>query len=215
MKKKLENLLKRLDAAYKESDNKVHYTNEKKWGYHLIHSYLKEDEPLVIGFNSGVDNSWEKYINGDEYVHQTNIIQEDFTSIYKGSLERALNMSKKYFPDISFNKGSHSNFCFFRSENENQITNKDIDLCKPIFEEMIEIVKPSIIFCFSDKARQHFIELKLLSNYQEERFFEKGSKSCLSAKAELKDGTKIFFLPHPNRPIKQALRIKAWEYCAA
>ena len=183
----------------------------KKWGYKLIITNLEEKQPLIIGFNSGVDNSWEEYKSGKEYKHQATIEKENFTKIYKGSLQRAMNMCSEYFPHISFEKGSHSNFCFFRSEKENQITKNDIELCKPIFKKMISIINPSIIFCFSAQARQYLIESGFLDNYQEESFGN--SRRCISAKAEL-NGIKIFFLPHPNSRVKKELRRKAWEYCS-
>jgi uracil-DNA glycosylase len=213
MKTKLENLLKKLEVAYAKSDNKKHYTDKKKWGYHLINTYLEKNEPLIIGFNSGIDKTWIKYKNGEEYLHQTDINKIHFTDLYKGSLQRAMNMCEKHFPEIHFEKGSHSNFCYFRSEKENQITQTDIELCKPIFGEMINIVKPSVIFCFSDKARKHLKDSGIITKYEEERFKLEGYRSCLSAKAEINDGIKIYFLPHPNRPIKKEIRDKTWEYC--
>ena len=214
MKEKLEYLLRDLATQYEKSDNKQHYNEKRKWGYELIQSYLEKSQPLIIGFNWGVDNRWDKYKQGIEYKHKNKIERMKFTEIYKGSLQRAMNMAKLYFSHISFEKGSHSNFCFFRSEKENQITEFDIKLCERIFIKMIDIVNPSVVFCFSDRARKYLFKSGLLQDYNEERFFLQGSKSCLSAKAKLYNGTKIFFLPHPNRPIKRELRHKAWKYCA-
>ena len=214
MTEKLERLLLKLETAHKQSDSKKHYTKTLKWGYELIQSYLEESQPLIIGFNWGVDNTWDNYKQGIAYEHQNKIEQMKFTEVYKGSLQRAMNMAKLYFSDISFEKGSHSNFCFFRSEKENQIIESDIKLCEPIFKEMIDIVNPSVVFCFSDKARKYLFKSDLLQDYHEQRFYLEESKSCLSAKAKLHNGTKIFFLPHPNRPIKKELRNQAWEFCA-
>lgn len=217
MRNELIKLLAELGAAYLESDiqrNSYCRENNRKWAYELIQTALEENQPLIIGFNWGVDNSWDEYINGNEYNHQQTIEEVKFIDIYKGSIERAMNMCKTYFKEIEFGKGSHSNFCFFQSAEENQISKKDIELCVPIFNKMINIVKPSVVFCFSRKAMDYLIRQGLARNIKREKFSpdDGNGRSCYAAKGELDDGVKIYFLPHPNSRLKKKYEIKHGDF---
>lgn len=219
MKDKLTILLKKLDDAYASSDNKNNnfcLQNNRKWGYELIQTALIPAQPLVIGFNWGVDNTWEEYISGKAYQHQTVIEKQKMMDIYKGSLQRAVNLIAKYFPIVNMDNSSHSNFCFFRSENENQISKKDINLCIPIFNELISILEPSVVFCFSGKARDYMRNNKVVINY-EEKYIEpsqKGKHSFIVAKGRINNIVPVYFLPHPNCPLTTDVRTAAWEFCA-
>lgn len=216
MKYRLEALLKKLHEAYLESDNKNNEyckTNNRKWGYELIQSALVENQPLVMGFNWGVDNKWDRYVLGKEYRNQNRIKKMNFVKIYKGSIERSMTLLRQYFNNIEFENGSHANFCFFRSENESQITQKDISLCIPIFMELLEIVKPSVIFCFSSKARNFLVQNELIDNYKSKYLSNNTKNSFTSGKGSIRK-TPIYFLPHPNYMLNGELRKKAWIFCS-
>ena len=221
MKNKLEKLLTELEITYEQSDNKKNKfcnDNGRKWGYELIQSALVEKKPLIIGFNWGVDNRWKKYLCGIQYTHQKEISKQNFLEIFKGSLGKALSMCKLYFPDIDFKNGSHSNFCFFRSEKENQISKKDISLCIPIFRKMIEIVNPSVVFCFSSKARNYLLNNQLIQNINVKKITttnKNGRKNTFKAvKGYLDNGSPIYCLPYPNARLKRDVRNQAWEFCS-
>jgi len=219
MKKQLEELLRELDKAYQLSDNKNNEYCKKhnlKWGYELIQTSLKYNEPMIIGFNWGVHNKWVEYLNGIEYEHQTNIDVRKILKIRKASIKRSIYLINKYFPNVNLENGSSSNFCFFRSEKEDQITKNDISLCIPIFNKLIEIVNPSIIFCFSSKARDHMIINKIVHDVKKKKISSslKAKKGCIVAFGLLSNGTKVYFLPHPNNPISNDVRKKAWEFCS-
>ncbi len=220
MKDELEKLLNELSCAYEKSDiknNKYCIENKRKWGFELIQSALLENKPMIIGFNWGVDKTWKKYINGDEYNNQLSIQKRSILKIEMGSLQRSVNMCKKHFPSIDFTDGSHSNFCFFRSEMENQISYHDIDLCKGIFLRMLEIVNPSVVFIFSSKARKYMLENKLIQNVKEKKIYgkHKRSNSFTVARGCLSNGANAFFLPHPNSRISKEIRNEAWKFCAS
>lgn len=220
MKEKLEILLKELSIAYEKSDNRNNrycIKNKKKWGYELVQTALIEKQPMIIGFNWGVDNTWKEYLNGNQYEHQSSVYKQHFMKIHMASLKRAMNSSKKECPDIDFHNGSHSNFCFFRSEREDQITQKDINLCIPIFEKLIKIVNPSIVFCFSSKARDYLSESGLIHEKKEKSISLKTNgrrKNTFKAvKGIINEDTLIYCLPHPNSKIKKEVRQMAWDFC--
>ncbi len=219
MKEELEELLHELNQAYLKSDNinnEFCKNNNRMWGYELIQTALIENQPLILGFNWGVDNDWEDYIEGGEYQHQKEIFEQHFMEIYSGSIKRAINMVTTYFHDIDLEKGSHGNFCFFRSEKENQISQKDISLCIPIFIKLINILEPSVVFCFSSRARDYLIQSNLLKNVSESFCTVTTGKgnSFKAVKANLLDGAPIYFLPHPNYYLKREAREKAWNFCS-
>jgi uracil-DNA glycosylase len=220
MKYQLEELLNELSIVYEMSDNKNNTfcaKNGRKWGYELVQSALIERQPMIIGFNWGVHNSWEEYINGNQYKHQTSVEKRNFVDIYMASLTRSMNLCMKEFPDIDFSNGSHSNFCFFRSEKENQITEKDIKLCIPIFRKLIEILNPSIIFCFSSRARDYMINNGLFIKKKEYviSLETNGRKknTFRTAVGLLCNDTIVCCLPHPNSKIRKEVRQKAWKFC--
>lgn len=218
MKDELNKLLVKLNQAYLESDNinnRFCFDNNRKWGYELILTACLEQEPMIIGFNWGVDNTWDEYINGRAYENQKDIEEVNFTKIHMGSLERVKPYMKKYFPEVNLNKGSHSNFCFFRSEKESQITEKDINLCIPIFNEMIEIVKPSVIICLSSRARDYFWSKNLFIDPKEKiiRYKTKTGKNRTVKAVKAHVGkSKIYCIPHPNSKISTEARKIAWQF---
>jgi hypothetical protein len=220
MKEELEDLLKELNEAYEKSDNKnSKYCLDKgrKWGYELVQSGLIENKPMVIGFNWGVDNTWKDYIDGKAYQHQTSIRKQNFMQINMASLKRAMNMCYERFENIDFADGSHSNFCFFRSEKEDQISTKDIDLCTPIFTKLMKIIKPSVVFCFSSKARNFLMEANLIVEKQEKIIIKKRGNRRYSfkvVKGKLSSNADVYCLPHPNSKIIKEVREEAWRFCA-
>ena len=218
MKVELEKLLLELKSAYKISDiknNKYCFENNRKWGYSLIESSLEVNQPLIIGFNWGVNKKWDDYKQGKAYKNQEEIEKRDVNlREYKGFVQKVLKTGKRHFPKIKFEKASHSNFCFFRSETENQISEKDINLCLPIFLEMIEIVKPNVIFCFSSKAKDFLLNKGFIHNPKTKTIQstrEKGN-SYKVVVGLTKAGIPIFCLPHSSSRLKNEVRENAWKF---
>lgn len=143
----LAELLIDLEKAYNQSDiKKFCIENEHEWFYSLVLSTLQPRGPLVIGFNWGVSKD-------EKYKPQKTIIKTDFSKEDIGSLSRIFPYCKKHFGSDFISKITQSNYCFFRSKTENQITTSDIELCEKIFTRLIEAVEPSCILSFSSKLR--------------------------------------------------------------
>ena len=63
-----------------------------------------------------------------------------------GSLKRVIPLLYEYYPRAL--AGMQSNYCFFRSERENQITNKDLELSQDLLSSILIIQNHQLLFPF-------------------------------------------------------------------
>lgn len=212
MNKGLDELLHELEIAYAESDIKKYCLEEgHEWFYSLVATNLEQNGPLVLGFNWGARQN-------EKYKPQTFIEKSNFAKTDVGSISRTFPYFRKYFGSDFLSKASQSNYCFFRSKNENQITSHDIKLCEPVFEKLVTLIKPTAIFCFSSQLRDYFLKSEKICDLKTlDIVFKRGSSDIAytTIKGSLSSGISIFFLPHPNYPMKRDARDKAWEFCCA
>ena len=206
----LADLLAELGQAYEQSDIKqVCLEESREWHYSLITTTMKKGGPLILGFNWGASQD-------EKYLPQASIEQTAFKSGDVGSLSRIFPYCEKYFGNDFLKQTSQSNYCFFRSKNESEITPKDIALCEPIFDRLIEVIEPSTILCFSSKLRDYlFSHGKVQTKESIIVPYKRGSVQMTyePIRATLTSGAEIKFLPHPNYPMKKEARIAAWEFC--
>lgn len=205
-------LLVELSQLYEVSDIKEFCVkNGFEWHYSLVTTTMESGGPLILGFNWGASLK-------QKYMPETSIEKSDFLNADVGSLSRIFPFCEKYFGADFLTKISQSNYCFFRSQTESQITSKDIALCEPVFEKLINAIQPSLILCFSSKLRDYLISNnKILSSELKEITFKRGSSvvTYSTMRAILSTGIEIKFLPHPNYPIRQNARAQAWEFCCS
>lgn len=210
MKRELEKLLPKIQKIFEMSDIKrLAEKEEFSWAYSLINSTLEKGGPLIVGFNWGAEA-------GVVYHPEAEIEKESFADAKSGSIARSARYLEKIYGSDFASRFSQTNFCFFRSKTEAQISQKDVDLCKPVFEELIDIVQPEIIFCFSAKLRNY-----LLSSGQVEIEHEAVISFPRSATQNVTYKTwrgrfgkvKIVSLPHPNFKIPKFARDAAWKEC--
>jgi len=220
---------KRMDRINDESENIIFFNKllyEVRQAYHLSNVYLKykdkewyysitatkfsRNKPLIIGFNWGVDNKWIK--KGNKYSPQCNYPFSTFEGLYDdlGSFKRTIPLFLKYFPSAL--SGTQMNYCFFRSENGDQITPRDLELCKPIFEKIVNYLNPSCIISFTRKT--HF----LTHNDSQINTIEipNGKSTLFVSKGKVMINNRLidfYNLPHPNYPVNSEARTKAWEEC--
>lgn len=200
----LDDLLAELGSAYEQSDikrNELHYS--------LITTTMKKNGPLILGFNWGATQ-------GEKYSPQAAIEETVFKNGDVGSLSRIFPYCEKYFGNAFLKRASQSNYCFFRSKSESDITPNDIALCEPIFDKLIDVMEPSSILCFSSKLRDYlFSHNRVLAKESIRISYKRGSMQMTyePIKATLTSGAKIMFLPHPNYPMKKEARAEAWEFC--
>lgn len=208
-------LLAKTKSAYDLSDIKKHCDKEgHQWFYSLCATKIIVNKPLIIGFNWGAGS-------GVSFAPQMDYPTESFYDLHKkkwlGSLSRIIPYCEKYISKEFACEAGQSNYCFFRSYQEDQISEHDLELCKPIFRELLEISKPSLLLCFSARLRDHLILSELVENCATAELpYRQGNaeRKCLVAKGEISFGkSKIYFLPHPNWPLKREIREEAWEFC--
>jgi len=187
---------------------------EKEWYYSVTGTKFTKNKPIIVGLNWGVDNNWIK--KGNKYSPQCNYPFSTFEGLYDdlGSFKRTISLFHKYFPSAL--NGMQTNLCFFRSENENQITKKDIELCTPIFNKLISYTSPSCIMVFSKRAHNYFINQKN-SKIKTESISTDKKTICFSKGKIIINNNEIdyYHLPHPNsyRFHKTEYIEKLWELC--
>jgi len=122
---------------------------------------------------------------------------------------------KPFFDDEEINNCVQTNFCFFRSNKEEQISMADLELCTPLFQKLLLIIKPKRIVGFSNKLRDHFLQNKLCSSV-EILNIPSNRKTLFAAKGLYSienEEIPIYFLPHPNSKFTSQARKCAWEFC--
>lgn len=188
---------------------------DKEWYYSISSTRLSKNKPLILGFNWGVDSKMEK--SGIKHNPQSEYPFAYFEGLYDelGSFKRVVTLFHEYFPKALV--GTQTNFCFFRTENESQLTHRDIELCIPIFEKLLDYLNPSCIISFSRPLHNYLLLNK--ENKVDTIKIPSGKKTVFATKGIITiNNTKIKYynLPHPNNyrfhhefePIE-----KAWEYC--
>ncbi|RLD55853.1 MAG: hypothetical protein DRJ01_16075 [Bacteroidetes bacterium] len=206
-------LLYEIRQAYYLSDIYNIY-KEKEWYYSVTSTKFSKNKPLIVGLNWGVDNNWIN--NGNKYSPQCNYPFSTFEGLHDdlGSFKRTIPLFHKYFTSALF--GMQTNLCFFRSEKENQLTKKDIELCTPIFDKLIKYTSPSCIIVFSKEAHNYFINREHRKINTES--FSTDKKTIYFSKGKVIINNKeidYYHLPHPNsyRFHKTEYIEKVWELC--
>ncbi len=182
---------------------------QNEWYYSVTATKLEKNKPLIVGFNWGAEKTY-KYNPQCEYPFTL------FEGLYDelGSLKRVIPLFHEYYTKALF--GVQTNFCFFRSKKESQISYNDLTLCKSLFEKYLDYVNPSVIISFSAKLRNYFVENNLVTDKKSLYIkFLKGQLEIIKATYKTKSGKIIDFiyLPHPNTPVSNEERIKAWKFC--
>ena len=202
-------LLADIKKAYYQS-NIYNKNKEKEWYYSITATKFSKNNPLIVGFNWGVDSNWTK--KGNKYKPQSNYPLSTFEGLYDdlGSFKRTISLFHRYYPAAL--QGNQINICFFRSENENQINTDDLFLCKPIFEKIVGYLNPSSIISFTRKNHfltEHNSQIKTID-------ISNGKSTVYVSKGKVKINEMLidfYNLPHPNYPVKTESRNKAWEEC--
>lgn len=207
------NLIKKTEIAFDQSDIKQLAEQQgEEWFYSISSTKLIKGTTLIIGFNWGAGL-------GENYSPQSSIPSDSFRELYErrelGSLQRIYAPLTEYFPSEEVSSYIQTNFCFFRSKTEDQISNRDLELSLPLFSELLEILAPKRIIGLSAKLKAHFIDSRICSSLEELNIDSNGrtlhvSKGYYGTKMK---NIPIYFLPHPNAKFTSIARKKAWDFC--
>ena len=195
-------LLTKTKEAYNQSSIK-----DKGWWYSVTATRIMKNKPLIVGFNWGVDTS--KHEAQKEYPDVC------FEDNYKdlGSLKRVIPYFKNYYPNALL--GMQTNFCFFRSEKEDQISESDLELSSELFDKYLDYSSPSIIISFSKKLSEYLEKKGKLKDIRKGEI-KSGKKIIQPINAKLQHSNNLIdfiSLPHPNSKILGMARDEAWEFC--
>lgn len=197
-------------AFEKSSIKKFAENNKLSWHYSVSSTHLTTNNNVIVGFNWGATDNYS-------YKPQAEMPTENFKQLYDkqdlGSLQRIYEPLKKCFPYEDIDNCVQTNFCFFRSKKESQITSADLDLSTPLFQKLLVIIKPKRIIGFSNKLRDYFLNNKLCSSV--ETFNIPSNKKTLFVAKGIyrlnRQDIPILFLPHPNSRFTTEARQTAWS----
>lgn len=105
-----------------------------------------------------------------------------------------------------------TNFCFFRSYSDQQLTNNDFHLTEPIFEKLLKVIKPKEIICVSKDLYNFLNNKNLLTNKKEKKIKINSKSEYIVVKAKLFNYN-FFCLPHPNFSATTLGRKECWDFC--
>lgn len=201
-------LLADVGIAYEQSDIKKVNSN---WSYALIGPMPTKGSPLLIGINWGGGN------NSDEKFHaQMDFGHEDLSKHDLGKLKDVLPYCRDRLGADMTLRMVQTNYNFFRSPKESDLSAKDFALCEPIFERLIALVEPEIMVCLSSKLHDYFLKNRKLENIEIANNIKSVSHNRsikVSAIKATLNGVKIVLLPHPGAHISSEAREAAWDFC--
>lgn len=208
----LKRLLSQTEKAFLQSDVKQRQEN-KGWGFRVT-AMIRNNKPLIVDFNWKTNNKLLGESN--KYKAQEKYYLRIFESNYEelGPLKGVPFYFHEYFPQAL--TGMHTSYCFFRSENENQISLHDLKLSSHLFDQYLEYSSPSIVISFSKKLKEYLEKsgrLKIIKKKE----IKSNNHTAFSSIGKLyyKSGETVDFicLPHPNCPISKQARASAWQFC--
>lgn len=213
MNKQIEDLYRKAKEAFDQSEIKSYaLKNGYEWHYSLMSTKISIGAPLILGYNYGA-------AEGVKYKAQSQIPSKSFGDVMKkndlGSFSKVYNSLIDYCPDEDVHNFMMSNFCYFRSKSEGQISGKDLDACMQIFEQLIQEVRPSKILGFSAKLRNYIKANKLYTKLEEHKI-QSNKRTLLVSKGKMNiadSNIPFFMLPHPNSHFTGEARAEAWSYC--
>ena len=214
MEKELKELLQETDVEYRKS---TIAKSNPEWTYSISATQIEKDKILLVGFNWGAEidengNNVKYNSQKIEDINRLSTENKNFKSIYNklASFKKVYNQLSLYLPNEDIDNCIQSNFCFFRSRKEDQISHSDLQLSTPLFETFLKIADPQKIIGFSSKLRDYFLENKLAElKFQE---IKSNKRTIVVAKGTYKNKP-IYFLPHPNAKITGNARKEAWGFC--
>lgn len=206
-------LLEKTENAFRQSDILNNYKS-KNWGYSITATRFEKNKPLIVGFNWGAGEKWEEK-NKTETIQKSYPLSS-FSSLDAdelGSFIKVVSLFTKYLPEA--NSGIQTNFCFFRSQYEYQISANDRERCTPLFEELIKYLEPTMLLSFSRYLDKYFTQTNRIIDKQTAKI-KSNNRIIYASKGSVKinnDKINYFNLPHPNYQITTEARLKAWDYC--
>lgn len=189
------------------------YAEERSqsWYYSICATQPNTNANVLVGFNWGAAKDYK-------YEAQKEMPRENFRDLYDtndlGSLQRIYQPLVERLGEQEAEQCVQTNFCFFRSKTEGQISNEDLALSKPLFNRLMEMLRPERIIGFSSQLRDHFL-YQVPEASLDMKEFASNTRTIYVAKGAYHAGDRkipVCFLPHPNAKFTSEARWKAWDY---
>ncbi|BDS10282.1 ribonuclease R [Aureispira anguillae] len=198
--KAYEALLPKVEQAFNESHIKIIAKQKRaKWKYELSPSAPIGGSVLLLHFNPAA--ALNKGYRGQKLLSQHPFKPQGSTKTF----------FKTYFPNQKISEGY---FSPFRSMDDKQLSNKDLDLSLPIFKAFISILKPEKIVSFSIPMIELLQKYNLLSNLEEEEVTDH-TRTIITSRGFLnieEHKIPIYFVPRPSSRLLKALKTAAWDW---
>lgn len=191
----------RIGKAWDDSDIKKKHP---EWAWSLAATQLYQDSLVIVGFNWGDD--------GSNPGPQNELPKMSWNKQDLGSLARTIPYLGKHFKNIDLDKVVQTNYCFFRSPEQSDITPEDIDRCHPIFMDLLKDLQPKQVLIFSSILRDRIKDQ--LSNKQIAKI-PSSDRTAIAIRATWSNGGReipVGIVPHPNNAISGEAREKCWEW---
>lgn len=192
----------RIGKAWDESDIKKKHP---EWAWSLAATQLYTDSLVIVGFNWGAATN-------EQYEPQVILPDQPWPKQDLGSLSRTIPYLRKHFPDVDLDQVVQTNYCFFRSHEESEISSRDLKLCDPICHDLLQALRPRQVLIFSSRLRDRI--LPQLTQVKEAEITS-GNRKPRAIRAQWTIGGRpipVGIIPHPNNAITGEAREACWEW---
>jgi ribonuclease R len=195
-----EALLPAVKKAFNKSEVKhIAIQKKAKWQFEITPSAPVPESVLLLRFNP--EASLNKGYRGQKLISKHPFKPEGSTRVF----------FKTYCP---YQKVSEGYLSPLRSLDDKQLSDHDIELSLPIFEDFIKLLKPTKVVSFSAPMIATLQKYKYLTNIEEEEVTDQ-DRTIISSRAILNVGDlkiPIYFVPRPSSRLLKELKSLAWDW---
>lgn len=195
-----EALLPAVKKAFNKSEVKhIAIQKKAKWQFEITPSAPIHESVLLLRFNP--EAALNKGYRGQKLISKHPFKPEGSTRVF----------FKTYFP---YQKVSEGYLSPLRSLDDKQLSDHDIELSLPIFEDFIKLLNPKKVVSFSAPMIATLQKHKYLTNIEEEEVTDQ-NRTIISSRAILNVGDQkipIYFVPRPSSRLLKELKTLAWDW---
>jgi ribonuclease R len=205
--KSIEQLFDKTALIFEQSEIKK-FAKESglEWYFNISETAEVKESLLILNFNPKAEAN-------KIYLEQTHLPE---TTLDLKKWQKSKPLLEKYFGTFPLESIVDSYFCSFRSAEESQLSESDLDLCLPLFKDWLKELSPRQIISFSKELEDYFNRKELLSDIVRLEI-EIGKRKIQATKATIKNGRKkvtIAFLPDKEVTMSRENRERLWEFAA-
>lgn len=190
--------------AVKKAFNKSHIRQiaiqkKAKWQFEIAPSAPIPDSVLLLRFNP--EAALNKGYRGQKLISKHPFKPQGSTRVF----------FKTYFP---YEKVSEGYLSPLRSLDDKQLSEHDIELSLPIFEDFIQLLKPKKVVSFAAPMIATLQKHNYLTDLEEEEVTDQ-NRTVITSRAILNVGDlriPIYFVPRPSSRLLKELKTMAWDW---